>query len=370
MALDEATRSRADAKPDTAPAVPYPSPADAPAESNTAPAGDADEHVRALLAQKLASLAPLLSAGTRTQLQQHTLDMLTVLAEDEAVRVRAAIAQVVKNLPDVPRALILRLAHDDAVTVCEPVIRFSPLLTSDDLIALVAAAPSSGTRLAVARRPAIDAAVSDAVASGGTSDTILALLMNGSAQIREATLDALVERSIDQPAWHEPLVRRPALSEQSLKTLSRIVADHLLEALAARGDLDPVLSAELRSRVVAHLEPEPRANAPVANEGKPAETDILDAARDGDARKVILMLAAAADMPLPAVRRAVTLRSAKGLVSLAWKAGFTMKTGYAMQVLLAGLSPGATIKPGPGNGFPLSVQEMCWHLDFLNGKDR
>ena len=58
-----------------------------------------------------------------------------------------------------------------------------------------------------------------------------------------------------------------------------------------------------------------------------------------------------------------------GLVSLVWKAGFTMKSGYAMQVLLARLSPGVAIKSGPGNSFPLSVQEMCWQLDFLGGDE-
>ena len=102
---------------------------------------------------------------------------------------------------------------------------------------------------------------------------------------------------------------------------------------------------------------------------KPTEADLLEAARDGDARKAVGILAAAAEVPLPAVHRAATLRSAKGLVSFAWKAGFSMKAGYAVQVLLARLSPGAALKPGPGNSFPLSVQEMCWQLDFLNGKE-
>ena len=83
-----------------------------------------------------------------------------------------------------------------------------------------------------------------------------------------------------------------------------------------------------------------------------------------------MILAAAANVPFGSVRRAVSLRSAKGLISLAWKAGFSMKAGYASQVLLARLSPGAAIRPGPGNAFPLSVQEMCWQLDFLTGKDR
>jgi hypothetical protein len=328
-----------------------------------------DERVRALVARKLALLVPALSVSAQTRLRQQTLETLTALAEDEAVRVRAAIADVLKDMPEAPRAIILRLAKDAEMMVSEPVIRFSPLLTSDDLVALVAAAPSRGTGVAVAQRPAIDAAVSDALASGGTDDAVLALLMNGSAQIREATLDALVERSVEHPDWHDPLVLRPVLSAPSVKLLSRIVTDHLLEVLAARGDLDPVLAADLRARVRMRLQAAPEAVTPVADLVRPTEADLLTAARDGDARKAAVMLAAAADVPLPAVRRAATLRSAKGLVSLTWKAGFTMQVGHAMQVLLAGLSPGAALKSGPGNSFPLSVQEMNWQVNFLRGEE-
>jgi uncharacterized protein (DUF2336 family) len=399
MASDEATRVRLGARPDTTPEVLRALAADGsvtvraalamnpatPAETNVTLARDADERVRALLARKLGALAPALSAGALTRLRRQTLDALNALADDETIRVRAAIADVIKDLPDAPKELILRLAHDTAVLVCEPVIRLSPLLTSDDLVALVAAAPSSGTRLAVARRRDIDAAVSDAIAAGGTEDVVLALLMNGSAQIREATLDALVDRSEAHPAWHPPLVRRPALSDRSAHALSRIVADHLLEVLAARGDLDPALTADLRARVSARLrsgsrpvadlsdeatDPVGLEPAPVVPPAKPTEADVLDAARDGDARKAATMLALAAGVPLLAVRRAATLRSAKALVSLVWKAGYSMKTGYAMQILLARLAPGTVLKPGPGNSFPLSVEEMSWQLDFLNGKDR
>jgi uncharacterized protein (DUF2336 family) len=382
MAPGEATRVRLSAQSDTMPDVLHGFATDvsvmvraalalnpsAPSETNAALAGDPDERVRALVARKLGLLLPSLSAGARDGLSRRTLEMLTALAEDETVRVRAVIADAVKDMPETPRAIILRLAYDAEMTVCEPVIRFSPLLTSADLVALVVAAPSAGTGVAVARRAALDTAVTNAVASKGTDDAVLALLMNGSAQIREATLDGLVDRSVDHPAWHDPLVRRPALSDRSIKTLSWIVADHLLEVLAARSGLDPVLAADLRARVSSRLQRGPEVEEPSARADKPAEADLLAAVREGDARKAAVMLAAAADVPLRAVRHAAALRSAKGLVSLTWKAGFSMRTGHAMQVLLAGLSPGTALKPGPGNTFPLSPREMLWQVEFLIGQ--
>ncbi len=341
-----------------------------PPLTNALLADDTDERVRVMLARKLGLLVPALSAGGQRRLEQQTFDILTALAQDAAVRVRAAIAEAVKDLPEAPRSVILRLARDADMQVCEPVIRFSPLLTTADLVCLVATTPSPGTRIAVARRASLNAAVCDAIAAGGTDDAVLALLMNGSAQIREATLDALVDRSIEHPDWHDPLIRRPSLSDRSAKTLSNIVADHMLELLAARSDLDPALAADLRTRVATRMQQVPAAAAPPDPMGKPTEADLLAATAEGDGRKSALMLAAAASVPLLAVRRAATLRSAKGLVSLAWKAGFSMQAGYAVQVLLAGLAPGSVMKPGPGNSFPMSVQEMSWQVEFLSSVDR
>lgn len=378
MSLDEASRVRLSARPETAPEVLHGLAADPSvtvratlAMNPTLPGGtaallarDPDERVRALLARKLGALAPTLSGDAQARLRRETLEALTALAEDEAERVRAVIAEAVKDLPDVPRDMVLSLARDPAMTVCEPVIRFSPLLTTDDLLTLVTAAPSVAAPLAVARRAEIGPDVSEALVSHGGEDVILALLMNQSAQIREATLDALAERSAHHPSWHGPLVNRPALSEAAVRTLSRIVADHFLSVLAARGDLTGAAANLLRARVTERLN---RTEArPPEDHAKPGEADLMAAARDGDARKAAALLAVAAGVPPPVVRRAVTLRSAKGLVSLVWKAGFSMRTAYTLQLLLARISPAAALKAGPGDSFPLSVREMRWQIDFLS----
>jgi hypothetical protein len=77
------------------------------------------------------------------------------------------------------------------------------------------------------------------------------------------------------------------------------------------------------------------------------------------------MLAVAADVPLALVERAATLRSAKGVLSLVWKAGFSMKLAVPLQSLLARLGPGAMLTPGPAGTFPLAIEEMRWQIQFL-----
>lgn len=331
----------------------------APDAANSMLARDPDTRVRELLARKLGSLLPTLSPADREALRQRTWALLTRLAADEADRVRAVIAAEVKDLPDAPRDVILRLAHDPMITVCEPVILFSPLLSAADLVALVTSAPNAATREAVARRSNLPETVSDAIADSADDQAIRALLANQSAQIREATLDALVARAAEQESWHEPLTRRPALSAQAMRLLSDIVADHLLEVLSTRADIPEQLRLRVRERLVGS------AAAPSVQHSP--ETLLLMAERVGDTKAAIRTLAERADVAVELVEQAATLRSTKGLVALTWKAGLPMRVAMAMQTLLARVSPAAAIQPGPGDSYPLTVEEMRWQLTFLAG---
>ena len=78
----------------------------------------------------------------------------------------------------------------------------------------------------------------------------------------------------------------------------------------------------------------------------------------------------AANTSVAVVDRAASLRSAKGMVSLAWKAGFTMRAAVALQGLLARLAPDTILTGGHGSDFPLGVEEMRWQLEFLARLER
>ncbi|HEY3848699.1 MAG TPA: DUF2336 domain-containing protein [Acetobacteraceae bacterium] len=355
-----------------------------PLHANRALAHDPDERVRILLARRLAGLVPGLAGEEQMRLQRQTYETLTALVTDAAVRVRAAVADVLKDMPQAPRALILQLAQDQAVMVSAPIIRFSPLLTTEDLLSLIAEARSGGTVVAVAGRPGIDAQVSDAIAATADSAAIRALLGNRTAQIREATLDALIVGAVEHVEWHEPLVHRPVLPPRAVRALAEIVTTHLFEVLAQRADLTPALADELRNRLAVRLGalvPAPRRSEPTPDEllaeaqalaraGRLDEDAVLDATRRGDAGFAAALLAVASGVPVSVVDRAASLRSAKGLVSLAWKAGFSMRAAGALQTVLGRLGPDSTLPAGPGGGFPLAIEEMRWQLDFLGRMGR
>jgi uncharacterized protein (DUF2336 family) len=339
-------------------------------------AEDGDERVRALLGRKLAALLPGLTSEAQAALRHSTLALLTRLVEDEAERVRASIAEALKSMPQAPRELILRLAHDPAIMVATPVILFSPVLTSQDLVRLIVAAPTADTVTVVARRPHIDGAVAQAIVDAAHGEAIAALLENPSAQIMETTLDALAARAGGEVGWQRQLVRHKSLSAAAARALSQIVTSHLLEELCARADLDPALAEELRARIdrttvtaapkpASEIEAAWRKACAIRDTGRLKDDAFIEAARQGQAGLMGAMLALKASVPAEVVERAIALRSPKGLIALAWRAGLPMQVAQALQIVLGRLPPDQVIAARPGGGFPLSQQEMRWQLEFM-----
>ena len=337
---------------------------------------DPDERIRMLLAQKMLASRPDLTPTDQRELGAQTVAVLSTLVRDEAVRVRALVAEVLAGLPGVPRELVLTLANDEAVPVSEPVLRLSPMLSAADLQSLLQSPPNACARTAIARRENLPAAVSDVIAASADSAAIRALLANPSASIRESTLDSLIARAHDEPEWQEPLVRRPALPPHAARALSEFVTSHWLQVLAERTDLPPKLVSELKQRLWARMASEYKSVGAIADDammqaalrlgahGQLDEAALMDAVHAGDSRRATALLAVAAGVSLDLVDRAATLRSAKALVSLIWKAGFSMRSAGPVQALLGRLGP-AGVLAEKDHGFPLGVDEMGWQLDLL-----
>ncbi len=349
-----------------------------PARADSLLAADADPGIRALVGRKLAlqssAFAPAAAPGIpQDRLRRLAWRTLCDLAADTAILVRAVIAEELKAMPDAPRALILQLAQDTAMEVAEPVIRFSPQLTEADLLALVARPPVPETVTAIARRPQLSEALCDAIIAHADPGTVGVLLENPTAAIRESALDALIANAAEHTGWQERLVRRPRLPAGAALALAVFIAGHLLEALATRPDLDPGLARTLRQRVEQRLvasaaAPIPLALPPMANPPTPAgppESAFEAAGLRGDQAAMATPLCAAAGVPAAAVEQAVRLRSAKGLVSLCWQAGFTPHAGTLAQSVLGHLPPGGILPVSAAGGWPLSQTEMLWQIELL-----
>jgi len=116
---------------------------------------DENASVREALARRVADMLPSLTSSSHDRLANIVQPILMRLAADAAEQVRFIIADAAKHLSTVPRDAVLRLAMDTEIRVAEPVIRLSPLLNEEDLLALVASPPVTATLHAVARRTGI-----------------------------------------------------------------------------------------------------------------------------------------------------------------------------------------------------------------------
>jgi uncharacterized protein (DUF2336 family) len=353
-----------------------------PVQADLLLARDRELAVRVDLAQKIARLAPGLGREGHERLRNMTQEVLDLLLRDQAVRVRQVIAEALKDVVDAPPDVIRRLAHDEEIAVAAPVLECSPLLSDDELLELIGDGPIPGALTAIARRRSVGAEVADAIAGAGNVEAVTALLANPSAQIREETLDRLVDGAPGIAAWHKPLVDRPLLSPGIARKLAAFVADHLLQRLSARRDLDPAAARDVAAAVKRRLAE--ASAAPAAPEAAPSVDEVLARARrlkqEGKLDEAAVLaacgsdrvfaraaLAALAALPLEVVDRVLGAHSPKGVTALVWKCGLGMRAASKVQTQLAQIPPSAALKPRVDGGYPLSPEAMQWQLDFFLG---
>ena len=351
-----------------------------PVQAGLVLAGDTDTDVRCHLAQRIGRLAPQLDEASRERIGAAVNDVLEKLASDQVPRVRHLLAEELKHAASVSPDVIEHLARDTDPSVAAPVLEFSPLLDDDVLLDIIAGTPEGAGLVAISRRNGLSDQVADAVVATDDEQAICSLLSNQSAQIREETLDALVERAETVPDWHKPLVARPALSGRAVRHLAEFVAEALLRDLERRSDIDPqtatALSRTVRSRLgdsdAADDEDDARETADeralrLFRQGELTEELVAASIDRGERSFVIEALTLLADLPGDVVSKTVSMASAKGMVAIAWKAGLTMRTAAQLQLRLARIPPGSVLKAKEGDVYPLTEDEMRWQLDFFAG---
>jgi len=340
---------------------------------------DSDDQVRASVAARLGAETSLLQGERRSKHRRITLEVMETLALDTAEKVRARLAEAVKDAdtapPEVVRRVIEVLARDTALEVAGPVLEHSPLLSDDFLIGIIAGPRNAGAVTAISRRRGVSGRLSDAVAGSGDDAAIAALLANDSAQIREETLDSLIDQAPARTAWHAPLVARPKLSAGHVGKLARFVASALVEELCRRTDLGPEASAALTdvmSRLIEGDTPTPK-GAPGGDRGRAIamhgsgqldELSVTEALAAGRRAFVVAALAVRSGLPEPVVHSMVSSGSPKAVTALAWKAGMSVDFAEQLQLRLAYVEPRDLLR-GVGAGYALDEEQLDWQIKMF-----
>lgn len=318
--------------------------------------------VREAIAQRMRDLLQGVAPSVTDRLARIIESTLTYLAKDAVASVRAALAQAIADLPQVSRETVLALARDTEFEVADPIIRLSPILEDDDLLDLIAFPAAEFTRASVAGRPKISERVTDSIAATGDVNAVRALLYNDTAHISDATLENIAEQSRDSPTWQEALAHRRHVPEKVLRILATFIADDYALLLAERGDLSPEIKNQLRARLTHLANKQIRDSARSAWTPSPAPVDIearfLLLLEDQKNEEAVQLLAQRLGTVPATIWTIVERKQPAEIVTLAWSAGFSMRSAVLMQERLAKLPRGKILLRSAGQDWPLDEDSL------------
>ncbi len=306
-------------------------------------------------------------------------DILRRLAEDQAVEVRRIVAQEVKSCDFIPTDIARTLANDIDEGVCCPVLEESPLLKDEDLIAIIHAHVCKPALTAIARRETVSEDVSGKIADTMDVTAVAALLENVNAQIRESTLDSIIDVADDISAWHAPLALRPGISDSAIIKIADFVADGLLGAMCQRAGLGDNVVKSLKARVDVRIAEHAREIREQDAVLDVIEKDLLDRQAVGGLTAGFVAEAAENEQHgvvwvalalLSGTNREFTYRifksgSGKAITSLTWIANLPAWLAVSLQSRIGGIPDNQCLRPPAASDFPLSSREMRWQLDLF-----
>ena len=152
-------------------------------------------------------------------------DILLSLVRQAESDLRESLAERLCIMNEVPEDLILFLAHD-IIAVAEPILKFSSVLTDQDLLYIIQS-KSAEYWQAIAQRKLLDSAVVDALVDRNDETTAKNLLLNETIALKETAIEAFAELSKYSDQLAEPLLARKELPQKVAMELFWHVSAHL-----------------------------------------------------------------------------------------------------------------------------------------------
>lgn len=376
-----------------------------PRQADVLLANDKEDHIRADLAAKIAKLVPDLDSQEQERVYLATMETLEILVRDQTVKVRQILAETLKDVAGAPPSIINKLARDAEIVVAEPVLMFSPVLSNDDLLDIIANNPVDGALGAIAQRSEVGERVVDAIVEADDYGAVALLLANDSAQIREETLDDIIDKAPEVESWHMPLVKRPKLPMKAAFKLAHFVADSLVDALRNRGDLDVTAVEKIREIVEKRID-DGTIDPDWANEGgksseeevddlwedeagtkkkgKPVtpiqiaqdmaengrlnEKSVTEALDRGDIDLVIAAISVLSGLDMPVVEKAMDSQSATSVMAVCREAQLSAILAAQVQTDIAGIKGDDVVGP-KGKKYAVPKDQLAAEIEGLKKVD-
>lgn len=171
-------------------------------------------------------------------------DIFKIMVRDAEERVRAALSDSLKDNPDVPHDVAVSLAND-VIGVAGPMLEFSEVLTDDDLMEIV---KSKGVedQIAIAKRESLSADLTDAIVDNSDSEeVIVTLVSNEGADLKEETMDKVMDKYGEVEAVSDSLANRGKLPIGVAERLVSLVSERMRDHLVTHHEMTPDMVMDL-----------------------------------------------------------------------------------------------------------------------------
>jgi uncharacterized protein (DUF2336 family) len=187
-------------------------------------------------ADTAAKIAGSFNARTLTDSERRLAeDIFRIMMHDAEERVRRALSLHLKSCPDVPKDVALKLARD-VETVAVPMLKYSDILTDEDLIEIVQS-QGTGHQVAIASRAKVSEAVSEALVETKSAVVVETLVANDGAEISENSLKSVVDAFGDNESVQDKLAHRAKLPITVAERLMARASENLRHYLTSRPEM-------------------------------------------------------------------------------------------------------------------------------------
>jgi uncharacterized protein (DUF2336 family) len=171
--------------------------------------------------------------------------ILKIVVDGAAERVRRALAVTLKASPNLPPEIASRLARDiEAVAI--PILENSPVLSDEDMAEILESAEPA-RQYAIARRNNLSETVTDALCQHGIDSAITMALRNETAAFGPKGLTVAMSRFPTQDELLKAVIDRPILPAIVAEKMAARLTGELFDRLVEKHAMPPQLAIELAS---------------------------------------------------------------------------------------------------------------------------
>ncbi|MFC3051264.1 DUF2336 domain-containing protein [Kordiimonas pumila] len=165
------------------------------------------------------------------------------MLKDAEVRVRHALADSLKDNPDVPHDVAATLARDvDEVAI--PLIERSIVLTDEDLVDIIQTRGTEAQK-AVAGRATVSAKLADVLVEKGDEQVVAKLVSNEGADISDGTFSKVLDKFGDSEIVQTPLAHRDHIPIGVAERLVTLVSEQLRDHIMMHHEVSPATASDL-----------------------------------------------------------------------------------------------------------------------------